>query len=220
MIVRRARLTHPRRVNRQLGVVFTVVFVDLLGFGIVLPLLPTYAAMFRVTPAAIGSWSRASPCSSSSPSRCGAPLSDRYGRRPVIIVGLIGSAASYVLFAAGRQLLGAARLSRIVAGAMGATIGVAQAYIADVTPPERRAHAMGAPRRRVRDGLHPRTGAGRRSLDTQLQQCRRRRRGAVRRQRPGRAGLAPRDAPAPRAPAVTRRVPLAAWPRRWPRASS
>ncbi len=128
--------------NKQLGVVFTVVFVDLLGFGIVLPLLPTYAAAFHVTPAAIGFLVTSFSLLQLVAVPVWGAVSDRFGRRPVLIVGLVGSAASYVLFAAAGSY-GALLVSRIVAGAMGATIGVAQAYIADITPPERRAHAMG-----------------------------------------------------------------------------
>ena len=128
--------------SKQLGVVFAVVFIDLLGFGIVLPLLPTYATVFHVSPAAIGFL----VTSFSLLQLVAVPLwggvSDRFGRRPVLIVGLVGSTASYVLFAVAHSYW-TLLVSRIVAGAMGATIGVAQAYIADVTPPERRAHAMG-----------------------------------------------------------------------------
>ena len=128
--------------NKQLGVIFAVVFVDLLGFGIVLPLLPTYAAVFRVSPAAIGLLVTSFSLLQLVAVPVWGAISDRYGRRPVLIVGLVGSTASYVLFAAAGSYW-ALLVSRIVAGAMGATVGVAQAYIADVTPPERRAHAMG-----------------------------------------------------------------------------
>lgn len=128
--------------NKQLGVVFTVVFVDLLGFGIVLPLLPTYAAAFNVSPAAIGLLVTSFSVLQLVAVPVWGGLSDRFGRRPVLIVGLVGSAVSYVLFAVAGSYW-TLLLSRIVAGAMGATVGVAQAYIADVTAPERRAHAMG-----------------------------------------------------------------------------
>ena len=128
--------------NKQLGVVFTVVFIDLLGFGIVLPLLPTYAALFHVSPAAIGFLVTSFSLLQLVAVPVWGAISDRLGRRPVLIVGLVGSTASYILFAAARSYW-ALLVSRIVAGAMGATIGVAQAYIADVTAPERRAHAMG-----------------------------------------------------------------------------
>jgi DHA1 family tetracycline resistance protein-like MFS transporter len=129
-------------VKRQLGLVFAVVFVDLLGFGIVLPLLPTYAATFHVSPAAIGFLVTSFSLLQLAAVPIWGALSDRYGRRPVLIVGLLGSTLSYVLFALAGSYW-TLLVSRIVAGAMGATVGVAQAYIADVTPPERRAHAMG-----------------------------------------------------------------------------
>jgi DHA1 family tetracycline resistance protein-like MFS transporter len=129
-------------VTKQLGVVFTVVFIDLLGFGIVLPLLPTYAATFGVSPAAIGLLITSFSVLQLVAVPVWGGLSDRFGRRPVLIVGLVGSTASYLLFAFAHTYW-VLLLSRVVAGAMGATIGVAQAYIADVTAPERRAHAMG-----------------------------------------------------------------------------
>ena len=128
--------------TKQLGVVFTVVFIDLLGFGIVLPLLPTYAATFGVSPAAIGFLVTSFSLLQLVAVPVWGGLSDRFGRRPVLIVGLVGSTASYLLFAFARTYW-VLLISRIVAGAMGATVGVAQAYIADVTAPERRAHAMG-----------------------------------------------------------------------------
>lgn len=128
--------------NKQLGVIFAVVFIDLLGFGIVLPLLPTYAAAFHVSPAAIGFLVTSFSLLQLVAVPVWGGISDRFGRRPVLIVGLVGSTASYVLFAIAGSYW-ALLVSRIVAGAMGATIGVAQAYIADITPPERRAHAMG-----------------------------------------------------------------------------
>ena len=128
--------------SRQLGVVFTVVFIDLLGFGIVLPLLPTYAATFGVSPAAIGFLVTSFSLLQLAAVPLWGALSDRIGRRPVLIVGLVGSTASYVLFAFAGSY-GALLASRIVAGAMGATVGVAQAYIADITPPERRANVLG-----------------------------------------------------------------------------
>jgi multidrug resistance protein len=129
-------------VNKQLGVVFTVVFIDLLGFGIVLPLLPTYAATFGVGPAAIGLLVTSFSLLQLVAVPVWGGISDRLGRRPVLIVGLVGSTASYLLFAFAHTYW-ALLVSRIVAGAMGATVGVGQAYIADVTAPERRAQAMG-----------------------------------------------------------------------------
>jgi multidrug resistance protein len=69
-------------------------------------------------------------------------LSDRVGRRPVLLVGLAGSAASYLLFALANSFW-LLLLSRMISGGMGATVNVAQAYLADVTPLDRRAKAMG-----------------------------------------------------------------------------
>src|SRR5690606_3640083 len=125
-----------------LAIVFLTVFIDLVGFGIVIPLLPLYAERFGAGPIAVA-WLVAVY---SLMQFCFAPawgrLSDRIGRRPVLLVGLFGSAASYLLFGLAGSLAGLF-LARILAGFMGANIGVAQAYIADVVPPEQRARGMG-----------------------------------------------------------------------------
>lgn len=114
----------------------------MIGFGIVLPLLASYAARLQVSDTRIG-------LVVSSFSLCQfvlAPwwgrLSDRIGRRPVILIGLAGSALSYLVFAYAHSFT-ALLLSRVLAGSMGATVNVTQAYLADVTPPERRSSAMG-----------------------------------------------------------------------------
>ena len=126
----------------RLAILFLTVFVDLVGFGIVLPLLPFYADRFGASGLQIGvlvfSYSAAQLLFAPIWGR----LSDRYGRRPILIVGLIGSAISYVIFAYAGSIL-ALLLSRIMAGVGGANIPVAQAYIADITPPEKRAGGMG-----------------------------------------------------------------------------
>ncbi len=126
----------------RLGILFLTVFVDLVGFGIVLPLLPLYADRFGASGVQIGilvlSYSAAQLVLAPLWGR----LSDRFGRRPVLIVGLLGSAASYVVFAFADSIL-VLLLSRVMAGAGGANISVAQAYIADVTPPKERAGTMG-----------------------------------------------------------------------------
>lgn len=140
----------PRR--GSLLVIFLTVFVDLLGFGMVLPLLPVYGEHFAhelgysdvVVGAVVGGllssfslmqflfvpiWGR---------------LSDRYGRRPILIAGLIGSTVFYTLFGVATamgSLLGLF-LSRIGAGIAGATIATAQAYIADTTTKEKRNKGM------------------------------------------------------------------------------
>ncbi len=118
--------------------------IDLLGFGIVLPLLPAVRRQFdasRTTIALIF-------ISYSGTQFLSAPLwgrlSDRIGRRPVILIGLVGSVVSYVCFglAALQSTLTLLFVSRITAGIFGGTISTAYAYIADVTPPEERGRGM------------------------------------------------------------------------------
>ena len=126
----------------RLSILFLTVFVDLVGFGIVLPLLPLYADRFGASGTVVGvlvlSYSAAQLLFAPVWGR----LSDRYGRRPILIIGLAGSTLSYLIFAyAGSVWI--LLLSRVMAGIGGANIPVAQAYIADVTPPERRAANMG-----------------------------------------------------------------------------
>jgi MFS transporter, DHA1 family, tetracycline resistance protein len=129
--------THPAT-----SVLFITVMIDLIGFGIVLPLLPSYAARFQVSETAIGIVVGSFSLMQFLLAPWWGRLSDRIGRRPVLLVGLAGSCLSYLLFAlAGSFWI--LLLSRMLAGGMGATVNVAQAYLADVTPAHRRARAMG-----------------------------------------------------------------------------
>src|SRR5438552_4281956 len=129
-------------------VIFLTVFIDLIGFGIVLPLLPIYNRDFGATGFMIG----VIQASFSAMQFLFAPgwgrLSDRIGRRPVLLVSTAAAAVSYVVFALGCGLTGSTALwvilgSRILAGICGANITVAQAYIADITPPAERSKRMG-----------------------------------------------------------------------------
>jgi multidrug resistance protein len=122
--------------------IFFTVFIDLIGFGIVLPLLPSYAAAFHVSDAGIGVLVASFSLMQFLLAHWWGRLSDRIGRRPVLLVGLAGSALSYLLFALAANFW-VLLLSRIVAGGMGATVNVAQAYLADTTTPEQRARALG-----------------------------------------------------------------------------
>ena len=142
-----------------LGIVWLVVFIDLLGFGIVLPVLPRqvepYLNHLGFAPAARGAaigvlfsvfslmqfvfspmWGR---------------VSDRIGRRPVLLISLLGSVVFYALYGfavtipetrSGTRRLGLMLLARIGAGVAGASVGTAAAVIADCTPPEKRAKGM------------------------------------------------------------------------------
>jgi len=129
-------------------VVFLTVFIDLVGFGIVLPLLPIYTRNLGAPGWMIG----AIMASFSAMQFLFAPswghLSDRIGRRPVLLVSTAGAALSYALFALGSGLAPPIALwvllgSRVFAGICGANITVAQAYIADITPPADRSRKMG-----------------------------------------------------------------------------
>ena len=128
-------------------VIFLSVFIDLIGFGIVLPLLPGYAEDFGAKSFTIG----AIIASYSLMQFLFAPVwgrwSDHIGRRPVILIGNLGAAGSYVLFAYASALHGSLALwwilaSRAFAGIAGANISVASAYIADISPAEKRSAGM------------------------------------------------------------------------------
>jgi MFS transporter, DHA1 family, tetracycline resistance protein len=132
----------------SLLVVFLTVFIDLIGFGVVLPLLPIYSKDFGASGFVIG----AVIASYSAMQFLFAPawgrLSDRIGRRPVLLVSTAGAAISYALFGWGSSFRPEVALivifvSRVLAGIAGANITVAQAYIADITPPEKRSQRMG-----------------------------------------------------------------------------
>ena len=130
----------------SLLVIFLTVFIDLLGFGMVLPLLPIYAEAFGVRE---GGWEIALlMCSFSAMQFVFAPLwgrlSDRIGRRPVLLMGLAGSSVFYFLFGLATlwQSLTWLFITRIGAGIAGATVSTASAYIADVTTRQTRAKGM------------------------------------------------------------------------------
>ena len=139
----------------SLLVIFLSVFIDLIGFGIVLPLLPIYSEQYGAHGFMIGLIIASFSAMQFLFSPTWGRLSDRIGRRPVILIGNAGSAASYALFAlassgqtAASAGHGSAALwfivaSRILAGICGATLSVASAYIADVSRPEERSKRMG-----------------------------------------------------------------------------
>ncbi len=132
----------PPRVRTRLSVLFFTVLVDLVGFGIVLPLLPLYADGFGATGATVGLLVTSYSVAQLFMAPLWGRLSDRYGRKPIILLGLLGSGVAYLVFAWSRSLTWLFA-SRILAGVGGSTVPVAEAYIADVTPPERRAGNMG-----------------------------------------------------------------------------
>ncbi len=128
--------------SKPLLVLFLTILVNLIGFGIIIPLLPFYATSYGASPVMIGLLF----ASFSVSQLFAAPLlgewSDRWGRRPVLILSLIGTTVSFVMLAMATSLwmLFAAR---IIDGLSGGNITTARAYIADVTTDEDRAKAYG-----------------------------------------------------------------------------
>ena len=132
----------------SLLVIFLTVFLDLVGFGIVLPLLPIFAKTLEASGFVIGLLMAAYSAMQFIFAPVWGRLSDRIGRRPVLLFSTAGAAISYVIFAMGSGQEGKTALvllfaSRLFAGVCGANITVAQAYIADITPPEERSKKMG-----------------------------------------------------------------------------
>ncbi len=125
-----------------LTILFATVFVDLLGFGIVIPFLPLYAARLQVRALGIGLILSSYSLTQLISAPLLGSLSDRYGRRPVIILGLLGSSVSYVIYGLANSFL-VLLASRAVHGACAGTVATAQAYVADVTSDAERAHGMG-----------------------------------------------------------------------------
>ena len=125
-----------------LGIVFTTVVIDLIGFGIVIPILPIYAEDLGASPTQIGALAASYALMQFLFAPLWGRLSDRYGRRPVILIALAGTAVSSLLigFATALWFLW---VSRILNGISGASYSAAQAYVADVTGPEDRARGMG-----------------------------------------------------------------------------
>jgi DHA1 family tetracycline resistance protein-like MFS transporter len=125
-----------------MAILFLIVFIDLVGFGVIIPLLPFYGVHFGASAAEV-TWMMA--CYSLAQfffSPILGRVSDHVGRRPVLLVSLVASVVSYLWlgFADALWMLFAARL---LGGAGAGNIAAAQAYITDVTPPESRAKAMG-----------------------------------------------------------------------------
>src|SRR3989441_6951138 len=129
-------------VTRPLLIIFLTIFVNLIGFGIIIPLLPFYAQTFGASPLVIGLlFAIFSLCQLIAAPALG-DLSDRFGRRPVLIFSLLGTVASFVMLALA-QTLTVLFLARIVDGLSGGNISTARAYVADITEPKDRARAYG-----------------------------------------------------------------------------
>ncbi len=128
--------------QKQMMTIFLVVFIDLLGFGIILPLLPYIAEKYSATPIIIGLLSGSYSLFQFISGPILGRLSDRYGRKKLLIISQLGSMAGYVLLALAGSLP-LLFISRIIDGITGGNISIAQAYMADVTDKTTRAKGMG-----------------------------------------------------------------------------
>jgi len=125
-----------------LATVFLVVVIDLLGFGIILPLLPFYAQEFAASAVMIGLLYSVYSFMQLIFSPIWGSWSDRIGRRPIMLMSTMGAVIAYIIFGLA-ETLGVLFFSRLIAGMMGGNISTAQAYIADVTDSANRARGMG-----------------------------------------------------------------------------
>src|SRR5688572_31780434 len=130
------------RKRSPLAVLAMAVLVDMLGFGIVIPVLPFYALELGATPLEVTVLIASFSAMQMAATPIWGRVSDRRGRRPLIIAGLFASAVSYLIFGLAHTVP-LLLLSRMAAGAAGGTISVAHAYVADTTKAQERAHGMG-----------------------------------------------------------------------------
>ena len=125
-------------------VIFTTVFIDLVGFGIVIPVLPFYAegTTFNATPRTVGLLFASYSIMQLIFSPILGGLSDRFGRRPVLFISIIGTGIGFLILGLANTLA-LLFIGRILDGITGGNISTAQAYIADITTKENRAKGMG-----------------------------------------------------------------------------
>ena len=127
---------------KQLSVLIATCMIDMIGFAMVLPLLPFYAKKLAATPEMIGMLTAIFSVAQLIAAPYWGRFSDRYGRRPALLIGLSASAIAYVIFGYA-DALWLLVLSRIVQGAGGGTTGVAQAYVTETVKASKRAQALG-----------------------------------------------------------------------------
>jgi MFS transporter, DHA1 family, tetracycline resistance protein len=131
-----------RMKKSPLAIILLIVFIDLIGFGMVIPILPLYAQSFAASEWQIGLLLGSYSFMQFLASPILGGISDRFGRKPVLLGSLLGSAAGYILMANAHSLA-MLFLARIIAGISGASVATASAYIADITPPENRSRRIG-----------------------------------------------------------------------------
>jgi predicted MFS family arabinose efflux permease len=129
-------------IRGRFGVIFLTVLIDLIGFGIVLPILPFYARAFGVEGLGLGILMSAFSVLQLVATAFLGRLSDRVGRRPILLITMLINTAGYLLFAFAGSYA-ALLAARVISGFAGGNISVAQAYIADITTPAERSRGMG-----------------------------------------------------------------------------
>jgi DHA1 family tetracycline resistance protein-like MFS transporter len=130
------------RGRSPLVIIFITVFIDLVGFGIVIPILPLYAERMHASPAVIGLLLAVYSAMQFIFAPILGKLSDRVGRRPVLLGSIIGTSIGFLIMGLAGSLW-LLFVARVIDGITGGNISTAQAYIADVTPPEKRSSGMG-----------------------------------------------------------------------------
>ncbi|MCP5058299.1 MAG: MFS transporter [bacterium] len=125
-----------------LGVVFTTILIDFVGFSVLIPVLPLFASRLGANPVQVGLILAIYALAQLLFLPFWGWVSDRLGRRPVLLVSLFGTAASFVLLAMARDIE-TVYLARALAGFFAASVGTAQAVVTDLTPPSERASGMG-----------------------------------------------------------------------------
>ncbi len=130
--------------NRKLqyAAIFLTCFIDILGFGIVIPVLPLYGEHFGATAMQIGALVGIFSLAQFLCSPLWGKVSDRVGRKPVLLIGLAGTVVGYLIMGLAGSVAGLF-IGRLIDGVAGANIGAAQAYLADISTKENRARAMG-----------------------------------------------------------------------------
>ncbi len=136
----RAELFAPMK--RPIIVIFMTIFIDMLGFGIIIPILPIFSKELGAENYQVGLIAMSFPIMNFLFAPFWGSLSDRYGRRPIILVSVLITGLAYLLFSQTVNLW-LLLLSRLLSGIGSANLSVAQAYIADITPPQNRAKSMG-----------------------------------------------------------------------------
>lgn len=128
--------------RKPIIVIFITIFIDMLGFGIIIPILPIFSKELGAENYQVGLIAMSFPIMNFLFAPFWGSLSDRYGRRPIILVSVLITGFAYLLFSQTINLW-LLLLSRLLAGIGSANLSVAQAYIADITPPKDRAKSMG-----------------------------------------------------------------------------